>query len=140
MLTSAGGISGLHTIGVCPSSLVIGRPGRKSGRGAAWVRVVILTTPPPLPPYLSGCCRLAVTATKGHSSRPVALSTQQVLSVQGPVAKPGAPGPSFSAPATPLLVRPQLPVYFLPGPSPASHKPWWYHPASLMTQPTPANY
>lgn len=48
---------------------------RRSGRGAAWVRVVILTTPPPPPPYLSGCCRLAVTATKGHSSHPVALST-----------------------------------------------------------------
>lgn len=110
-LTSAGGISGLHTLGVCPSTPVIGRPGRKSGRGGAWVRVVILTTPPPPlpPPHLSGCCWLAVTATKGHSSRPVALSTQQVLSVQGPVAKVGAPCPNFPAPATPLLVRPLLP-------------------------------
>ena len=108
VLTSADGIGGLHTRGVSPSSPVIGRPGRKSGRGGAWIRVVILTTaPPPLPPpFLSGCCRLAVTATKGHSSRPVALSPQRVLCPEG---KPGAPRPDFPAPDTPLLVPPQLP-------------------------------
>lgn len=71
--------------------------------------MVILTTPPPPlpPPHLSGCCWLAVTATKGHSSHPVALSTQQVLSVQGPVAARGPP--RFPCACYPLLVCPQLP-------------------------------
>lgn len=51
VLARVGGIGGLHALLVSQSSQVIGRPGRISGRGTAWVRVVI-PPPPPLPAWL----------------------------------------------------------------------------------------
>lgn len=65
---------GLHDLSVSQSNWVIGRPGKKLGRGGgAWGH-----SGNPHPHLLS--CLLGDTATKGHSSNPVALSTQHSLS------------------------------------------------------------
>lgn len=103
VLTRVGGIGGLHTLLVSQSSQVIGRPGRISGRGTAWVRVV--TPPPPsLPAWLlpAGChCPQRPQLTSSGSLHPA-------LSIQGPVADPGTACPDFPVPATCLLDPPQL--------------------------------